>query len=359
MFRRILAAVDGSEEADRMARWAAVFTRCRDKGEVVLLTVIDPDDLPETVAPIQEQRRPGRHPLDEPGSISTTGRDVQAVGGFTGTVPVGPSGGPPGEPGVTPPDRNQAPFTHEQIVERARATAEAHLKEEATVLRDAGIEVKVHAMIGEPAATIVDAAKKLDAGIIAVATRRRSRIERALLGSVSDEVVRNSPLPVLSVAMHEGETLGFDGTVGRVDTVVVPLDGSEEAERAIPTAGEIARTCGAKVIVVRVTDVPTVGTTPTGPPQAAQTIATEMEARMGDAAKYIQQHVNALSSEGIEAEGRSLAGSAAVHVAEILRQEPAPMAVMVSSDRRGLERFIFGSVTDQVIRTAGHPVLVV
>ncbi len=60
--------------------------------------------------------------------------------------------------------------------------------------------------MGDAAQRIVDLAEELDAGLIAMGSRGRSRIERALIGSVSDSVVRHAHCPVLVVRKEARET---------------------------------------------------------------------------------------------------------------------------------------------------------
>jgi nucleotide-binding universal stress UspA family protein len=52
---------------------------------------------------------------------------------------------------------------------------------------------------GEPGPAIVDAAAAEQVDMVVVGTRGRSRVERMVLGSVSDHVVRNATCPVLIV----------------------------------------------------------------------------------------------------------------------------------------------------------------
>ena len=73
---------------------------------------------------------------------------------------------------------------------------------------------------------------------------------RAIFGSVADRVARTAPVPILIL-----RTPDEDADHGVVVTrIVVPLDGSEIAERALPVASELARQLAAPVHVVRAVD---------------------------------------------------------------------------------------------------------
>ena len=63
--------------------------------------------------------------------------------------------------------------------------------------RRAGVRVAFLVWEGEPGPAIVEAAASEQADLIVVGTHRRNRLERMVLGSVSDHVVRHAACPVL------------------------------------------------------------------------------------------------------------------------------------------------------------------
>ena len=65
--------------------------------------------------------------------------------------------------------------------------------------RRAGVNVSFLVWEGEPGPAILEAAASEHADLVVLGTRGRSRVERALLGSVSDHVIRHAPCPVLIV----------------------------------------------------------------------------------------------------------------------------------------------------------------
>lgn len=65
--------------------------------------------------------------------------------------------------------------------------------------RRVGVSVAFLVWEGEPGPAIVEAAEAEEADLIVVGTRGRNRVERWVLGSVSDHVVRHAPCPVLIV----------------------------------------------------------------------------------------------------------------------------------------------------------------
>jgi nucleotide-binding universal stress UspA family protein len=79
--------------------------------------------------------------------------------------------------------------------------AERELAAQALVVRGRRANVSVSFLIweGEPGPSILDAAASEQVDLIVVGSRGRNRMERMVLGSVSDHVTRNAPCPVLVV----------------------------------------------------------------------------------------------------------------------------------------------------------------
>ena len=79
------------------------------------------------------------------------------------------------------------------------------LETEAEKVREAGGTItQAHLRMGKAAAEIVELAEELGAGLVVVGSRGLGGIRRALMGSVSDSVVRHTHCPVL-VVRKEGE----------------------------------------------------------------------------------------------------------------------------------------------------------
>jgi nucleotide-binding universal stress UspA family protein len=79
--------------------------------------------------------------------------------------------------------------------------AQRELEAQALVVRGrrAGVPTSFLVWEGDPGPAIVDAAAAEQADLVVIGTRGRNRIERAVLGSVSDHVVRHAQCPVLIV----------------------------------------------------------------------------------------------------------------------------------------------------------------
>ena len=96
-----------------------------------------------------------------------------------------------------------------EVVEQLRRRAEIILDEQVQrIERDGGEVARKHLKIAKPVGErnrgdqIVRVAEEIDAGLIVMGTRGRGGLRRALMGSVSDGVVRHAHCPVL-VVRHE------------------------------------------------------------------------------------------------------------------------------------------------------------
>ena len=92
------------------------------------------------------------------------------------------------------------PDLQSRMEEEAEKAAKTNLEKQAQKIRQVGIEVAgIHTRVGFPAAEIVGLAGRLGAGLIVMGSRGLGPLRRALMGSVSDSVVRHAHCPVLVV----------------------------------------------------------------------------------------------------------------------------------------------------------------
>jgi nucleotide-binding universal stress UspA family protein len=97
------------------------------------------------------------------------------------------------------------PILIEQLQRQFEQMSRRVLETEVEKVREAGGTVaKTHLRMGKAAAEIVDLAEELGAGLVVVGSRGLGGIRRALMGSVSDSVVRHAHCPVLVVRREEG-----------------------------------------------------------------------------------------------------------------------------------------------------------
>ena len=86
-----------------------------------------------------------------------------------------------------------------RMQEDAKQEARTKLDEQVQRVGQTGEVAEMHARVGRPDAEIVGLADELDAGLIVLGSRGLGTLRRALMGSVSDSVVRHAHCPVLIV----------------------------------------------------------------------------------------------------------------------------------------------------------------
>jgi nucleotide-binding universal stress UspA family protein len=292
---KILLATDGSEEAELAARTAA--------------------DLAEK-----------------------TDSELHVVHVF-GIAPVGP----PVYPNATDLQSEEYEAEAEERQRISEQRAREVLDAEVEKLRSAGgMVAQAHLIEGRVAPEVVALAEETGAGLIVMGSRGRGGIRRALMGSVSDSVVRHAHCPTLVV---REEPLTFP------TKVLLATDGSEEAKLAATAAAELAGGTGSELHVVTV-----------GPFVPTVLAATEEEpARLArEARRTLDEQVGQIEAAGEKvAQAHLRLGGAAEEIVALAEDVGAGLIAMGSRGRGGIRRALMGSVSERVVRHAHCAVMIV
>jgi nucleotide-binding universal stress UspA family protein len=144
-----------------------------------------------------------------------------------------------------------------------------------------------------------------------------------------------------------------------IRSILVPLDRSERAERALPVAERLATAFGSTLLLVQVSEpVATIRDFPGSAiaPKVYQELA-EIEDQL--AHDYLDRVVTEVRARGLHVVARALHGQPAPALLDLEDSEHADLVVMASHGYGGVERFALGSVADRIIRHGKVPVLVV
>jgi nucleotide-binding universal stress UspA family protein len=244
-----------------------------------------------------------------------------------------------------------------------------------------GVEVDQVVSLDDPVAAITsESSKDFLKTLVAMSTHGRTGIGRLIVGSVTDKVLHGSSNPMLIVrpevdedqlereSWRKGEAFSihierpdipvqdFEGTAD-IQTLIVPLDGSETSEKSLDTAIDLAQRIEAKLLLIRVASSTMQMSMASEWPAGYPDILTAVE----DASKgYLVLKVEELKQQGLEnVESLVLIGDAAANIVETAEQNPNSMILMTSRGRAGLGRAILGSVADRVVTTSTAPVLLV
>lgn len=234
-----------------------------------------------------------------------------------------------------------------------RENAYQYLKMMAHQLRKQGYTASISVGDGDIAATIQDIAVAHDADLIAMTTHGRSGMQRWLLGSVADRVVRTASLPVYLV--RPGREIMSAGAPQRL---LVPLDGSMLAETALASALKLMEGRKAELWLVQAVEIsPLWGEKYISPEMLAALPSLEEQERV--ATEYLEKVAAPLRAEGHQVFITLGTGNAAQVVADTVTERAIDTVVMSTHGRSGLNRWVFGSVADKVMRLVECPVLLV
>jgi nucleotide-binding universal stress UspA family protein len=234
--------------------------------------------------------------------------------------------------------------------------ASAYLDE---VVRDelARVEQPVSTSVrsGDVVEAILSEVDDTGSSVIVMATRGHSGVVRAMLGSVASELLSKSPVPV--VVVRAGAQ-----PMEHVRQILVPVDGSAESERAMSAAADLAAVAGANMTLLQV--VPP-GPIPTWASETA--VAVELgqyadpgqvdRAALADARQYVNTLAGRLETKRVSVEALAMLGDVPKTITETAEGIRADLIVMRTRGHTGATRAVLGSVADEVVRSAGVPVM--
>jgi HSP20 family protein len=144
---------------------------------------------------------------------------------------------------------------------------------------------------------------------------------------------------------------GRRGAYGRI---LVPLDGSREAEAILPLVKGLVDPVDGDVVLLRVLmPVPPLAVADMPSPlvvEAAQEVQAEVE-------EYLSGLARRLTDDGLRVQAITRSGDPAGRIVETARALDAALIAMTTQGRSGISRVVFGSVAESVVREAPVPVL--
>ena len=222
-----------------------------------------------------------------------------------------------------------------------KGPAKRLLEEAKSIAADEGVSLITNMEKGEAYERIVEVAESENCDLIVMGRKGHGRIEKALVGCVTERVIGHTQRDVLVVP--NGTTLGMDG-------ILLATDGSKYSEAAAAKAIDFAKSYGSSLAIVSVVDVT----------DEFQTEAPEiMEKLVKDSGKIVQEASDKAKTSGIDARTYVKEGEAYSIITGLAAERGAELIVMGSHGRKGLSRLLMGSVTEKVIGYSCTPVLVV
>lgn len=216
--------------------------------------------------------------------------------------------------------------------EHARELAASQLREfvESTI-PDEAKDTESRVREGLPADAIRAAARDAGADLIVMGTHGRSGINRLMLGSVTERLVREAEIPVLAVRGDQPAARDL-----RFRHILAPVNDSPAAKSALAWALEMAACFGARLTVLHVQE-----------PSAKGRI------------ENLSEWTSGCARSGCAIEELIRKGDASEEVIRVARERETDLIVAGSSHRRFLESRVLGTNTIRILRHAPCPVLAV
>lgn len=193
-----------------------------------------------------------------------------------------------------------------------------------------------------------------DIDLVVMTTHGRSGIRRAVLGSVAEQCVRKTEVPILMIHPRS-EQDDVTTSLKDLQRILVPLDGTEESEAVLPHVIRLAELSGAEIVLTRVA---------TAPFDIAVTIGVEAlkdyVRRLRNQAETYLMAVQRTLPAGLRV--RCVADSserAAQGIINIAATERADLIAMATHGRSGWTRVAVGSVAETVLHKSATPVLLI
>jgi nucleotide-binding universal stress UspA family protein len=202
-----------------------------------------------------------------------------------------------------------------------------------------------------PDAGIAKAAEELGADLVIVGSRGNTGFTRLLLGSVAERVVRHTKTHVM-VARPKSQARGG------YKRILVPTDFSETAQRAFDVAAELLAE-GGVIEVLHCWQLPPMAGGHYIPAPSAQ-VVSEMRQDLASRTEAAGERALApLRARGITVEFRQTEAAPATAIVDTATSGSCDAIVMGSHGRRGLQRFLLGSLAETTVRYAPTSVVVV
>lgn len=207
---------------------------------------------------------------------------------------------------------------------------------------------------GNPESSIVEYAAQNPAAMIAMATHGRSGLNRWLLGSVAEKVLRSTSNPLLLIRAtpptRTDEPLA-------IKSIMVPLDGSALAETVLPPISELAKKLDAEMVLFRAYNIPA------GFYDAGGGFAIDLDRLLAqteaDVLHYLEEKKAGLKKAGVGSVTiASRQGYDADEIINYAGNRPDRLIALCSHGRSGVRRWAVGSVAETVVRHCSSPVLV-
>jgi nucleotide-binding universal stress UspA family protein len=220
--------------------------------------------------------------------------------------------------------------------------------------RDAGVNATSELLEGPVVAGLQRYIEAAGIDLVVMTTHGRSGIKRAVMGSVAEQCVRKTEIPILLIhPRSEQDAVATD--LATMKRILVQLDGSEESEAVLPHVIGLARLSGAHLILARVASAPFDIAVTIGP----EALRDYLERMREEADQYLAG-IQKTMPDDLEVSRTSLTAERAPEgIMTAAQEQHADMIAMATHGRSGWARIAVGSVAETVLHKSTTPVLLI
>jgi len=200
------------------------------------------------------------------------------------------------------------------------------------------------------ARSIVRYANEIEADLLAISTHGRTGLGRLVMGSVAEEVLRRSDVPVLCFPQRDPHIR----SVADVEHILLTTDLSTEALRPFEPVLELAKQLDCRVTVLHVVRV--LAAIPYGAPLAPPVKPPDLGAAMDHARATAIEQCSSLGAANLDVVVVEH-DKPAIAVAEFAAKNDVDLVAISTHGRTGWRRAAMGSVAEQILRRSPVPVL--
>ena len=201
---------------------------------------------------------------------------------------------------------------------------------------------------------ILHAARDIPADLIVMGTHGTRRLERWLLGSVAENVLRHAACPALTVPPHVPEPP--EAPAAPFKTILCAIDFSRDAQRALMVAQDLARADGGRLVVVHALE----HLASESPALTAHFNVDEFRRALErDARQRLEELLPLAARAECDTSIVLVDGKASTEMLRVAAAYEADLIVLGVHGRNAFDLALFGSTTRQVLHRATVPVLTV
>ncbi len=237
-----------------------------------------------------------------------------------------------------------------RIVQAENTAAMAILNEQARTLRDTdGLDCEALTVEGDPFQAITQAAEDLDADLVVIGPHRRQALKDVFVGTTAERTIRTSRRPIL---------MANAVPAGSYRRALVAVDLSEGSARALQAVQNLGIDEIAAVSVIHVFDAFGASLMKRGSVRE-ESMSDYVEEERQRASEALTRF---LDNTGFKPIGRFLAHShstTANEISVVVGESSSDLLVIGTNNRKGIAKFLMGSVAQEVLRTANVDVLAI